>query len=336
MKASQNMKINDTEKEKETVVGEAVTRKKLFTLKRVLAGLQVEKKVRTYPLSGDNQHSVETISLPVVQHVTKVSSETPSDCADSFMTTKQNKIKIEVPRAPNIGSLFYFSNIFCIERQIFVVEERIDPDDVATSPLHENEDGRRELFFWSPSEYCLEVDCGETTDKIQLEDTTLTKFGGLDGNDTLLSSKDIIPRPSSEAVLSPVPEAFVDGEMEIKQEIEERNIEHPIVISSPPIPIDVKSPKKKKFLRNFFFGVRRDKVWALTNNKPQSSSLEDYPRDRIEQASKTKASFDESDSGTHQTKTEVCNTTENSTNSIDIEGNCDIARHEDVVEISLR
>ena len=327
------MKIND--EEKQIVVGEAaVPRKKLFTLKRVLQGLQSEKKVRTYPLNGDNQQPTESIPAPVVQHIPKVSSETPSDSPDSFITTKQSKIKIDVPRAPNIGSLFYYSNIFCIERQIFVVEERIDPDDVATSPLHENEDSRRELFFWSPSEYYLEVDCEETIDKVPLDDTTSTKFEGVDSNDTLLSSKDIIPGPSSsEAVITTVKEEFIDGDKQITQEIDQKNIEHPIVVSSFPIPIDVKNPKRKKFLRNFFFGVKRDKVWALTNKKPPS--LEDYPTDNIERASETKASFDESDSGTHQTKTEVCNTTEKSTNSIDIEGNCDMDRHEDVVDIPL-
>ena len=327
------MKINDNEKEKDIVVEEAVTRKKLFTLKRVLAGLQLEKKVRTYPLTSDNQHRVETISLPVFDHVPRVSSETPSDSPDSSIATKQSKIKMNIPRAQNIGSVFYFSNILCIERQIFVVEERIDPDDVATSPLHENEDGMGELFFWSPSEHLLVEDCEETIDRVQVDDGSSTKFEGVDGNDTLLSSKDVIPGPSSEAVIIHVPEEIADGDTEITQETDKRNIEHPIVISSPPIPIDVKSPRRKKFLRNFFFGAKRDKIWALITNKAPPEK--DYQRDRVEKASETKSSFDESDSGTHQTKNEVCNTTEKSTNSIDIEGNCDMDRHEDVVSVSL-
>lgn len=327
------MKINDNEKEKDIVVEEAVTRKKLFTLKRVLAGLQLEKKVRTYPLTSDNQHRVETISLPVIDHVPRVSSETPSDSPDSSIATKQSKIKMNIPRAQNIGSVFYFSNILCIERQIFVVEERIDPDDVATSPLHETEDGMGELFFWSPSEQLLVEDCEETIDRAQVDDGSSTKFEGVDGNDTLLSSKDVIPGPSSEAVIIHVPEEIADGDTEITQETDKRNIDHPIVISPPPIPIDVKSPRRKKFLRNFFFGAKRDKIWALITNKALPEK--DYPRDRVEKASETKSSFDESDSGTHQTKNEVCNTTEKSTNSIDIEGNCDMDRHEDVVSVSL-
>lgn len=326
------MKINDNEEEKDIVVEEAVTRKKLFTLKRVLAGLQLEKKARTYPLTGDNQHRVETISLPVFEHVPRVSSETPSDSPDSSIATKQRKIKMD-PRAQNNGSVLYFSNIFCIERQIFVVEERIDPDDVATSPLHENEDRMGELFFWSPSEHLVVEDCEEAIDRVQVDDGSSTKFEGVDGNDTLLSSKDVIPGPSSEAAILHVPEEIADGDTEIMQETDKRNIEHPIVISSLPVPIDVKSPKRKKFLRNFFFGAKRDKIWALITNKAPPE--QDYPRDRVEKASETKSSFDESDSGTHQTKNEVCNTTEKSTNSIDIEGNCDMDRHDDVVSVSL-
>jgi hypothetical protein len=327
------MKINDEEKEIDKVVGESVPHKKFFTLKRVLAGLQSDKRIRTYPLNGDNQHSVEMIPVPVVRHVPKVSSETHSDSPDSFITMKQSKIKIEVPKAPNISSMFYFSNIFCIEKQIFIVEERIDPDDVATSPLHENEDGRRELFYWSPSEHYLEENCEETIDKLQLDDTSSTKFEGVDDSNIHPSPIDIIPGPSTDALSSAITEEFVDGVIEIKQEVEQKNIEHPIVISTFPISIDIKSPKRKKFLRSLFCGVRRDKMWALTKKKP--SAVEDFPRDHIENGSQIKESLDESDSGTHQTRTEVCNTTEKSTNSIDIEGTCDIDRHEDVVDILL-
>lgn len=129
--------------------------RKSFNLKRIFGHSNLQKNKKEDIEVVDKQHvekvpptrsvPIENDSGPIVDSVDKTSNST--NCT----------INIEVPKQSHVAILFSFSNLFSLERKVVLIEEKIDPDDVATSPLHENDDGSREVFIWStPTESCFQ------------------------------------------------------------------------------------------------------------------------------------------------------------------------------------
>jgi hypothetical protein len=131
------------------------TSTKKFSLKRIFGHSNLQKNKKEDIEVVDKQN-LEKVSTPrtftidndltsAVESIVKPSAST--NCA----------IIIEVPKQSNAAILFSFSNLFSLERKVVLIEEKIDLDDVATSPLHDNEDGSREVYIWStPSESCFQ------------------------------------------------------------------------------------------------------------------------------------------------------------------------------------
>ena len=63
-------------------------------------------------------------------------------------------INVVVIKARHTPIFFSVVSMFTIDKKITIQEEKIDPDDVATSPLHEQTEGKSELFSWiTPTDY---------------------------------------------------------------------------------------------------------------------------------------------------------------------------------------
>lgn len=127
---------------------------KRFSLKRIFTHSNLQKNKKDVEVI--DKHSV--VKIPSVRYLLTANDLGPKDESfDKANTSASSSINIEVPKASHVAVLFSLSSLFSLERKVILVEEKIDPDDVATSPLHDSDDGSREVFFWSaPTENCLQ------------------------------------------------------------------------------------------------------------------------------------------------------------------------------------
>ena len=73
----------------------------------------------------------------------------PLDGTTSTDAPSDYSLDIEASRKHHTAAFFIFSNRFSLDRKIIMQDEKIDPDDVATSPLHESDLGRRGILSWT-------------------------------------------------------------------------------------------------------------------------------------------------------------------------------------------
>ena len=89
----------------------------------------------------------DAVSQPTIKEESQAKS---SEIQPISMDFSINIVVIKTRLTPVIFSVV---SIFNLDRKIIIQEERIDPDDVATSPLHDHVDGKNELFSWmTPSD----------------------------------------------------------------------------------------------------------------------------------------------------------------------------------------
>lgn len=137
-------------------------------------------------------------------------------CVNSSEVKVDYSINVVVTKARHTPIFFSVVSMFTSDRKVTIQEERIDPDDVATSPLHEQTEGKSELFSWiTPSDYFAqellpsEVVC---VNDVIIEDVTMkntcdiVQIASSDqraDSDKLSSDQDIY-RPHSSSIIDSI------------------------------------------------------------------------------------------------------------------------------------
>lgn len=137
--------MKDKSSDEEIVTTEAQISRKISALKYFFGSSNCEKIRKADSNSGCR----DTLEKVPIEKTLTTSDRFASEITDATAFSYNYSMNIEVPKQSQMGALFSFTNIFSLERKVIFVEETIDPDDVATSPLHETDDYRKELFLWS-------------------------------------------------------------------------------------------------------------------------------------------------------------------------------------------
>lgn len=137
--------MKDRTGDQDIVTTEAHNTRKKSVIKYFFGGINHDKTGRADVVLSSKQN----LEKATADNTSPSSDGLASDITDTAVLSCNYSMNIEVPKQSQIGALFSFTSIFSLERKVFIVEETIDPDDVATSPLHENDDYRKELFLWS-------------------------------------------------------------------------------------------------------------------------------------------------------------------------------------------
>jgi hypothetical protein len=267
----------------------ASSRKK-FNLKRIFGHSSLQKKrkedidvvdtqnldkdfsPRTFPKDNDLASTVEIVE--------KTSAST--NCA----------INIEVPKQSNVAILFSFSNLFSLERKVVLIEEKIDIDDVATSPLHDNDDVSREVYIWStPNESCFQeymstrpeydlTEAVETDNRSHIQ-LTMQSESTASENSTAGLTGEIVTRRCSDNAIECGEDKAQEGVQDSKLKCDNSDI----------CTKDSSSPPKKRSFRNMLLKISKNMKRLIDKGNPsaptlkivgEDSTFEDNQKNKVE------------------------------------------------------
>lgn len=261
--------------------------RKSFNLKRIFGHSNLQKNKKEDIEAIDKQ--IEKTSTPrniqvendVGPTVSVEKTSAPTNCA----------INIEVPKQSHVAILFSFSNLFSLERKVILTDEKIDPDDVATSPLHDNDDGSREVYSWStPTESCFQeflssrpeyefTEVVEADDKSPIPSITQNESVGIE-EDTAGLTGEIVTSRCSDTVIE-CNDKTHDGVQNSKLQCDVSDVST----------INNSSPLQKRSFRKLLSKISNNMKRIIDKSKPSvstakaisdDSSLEDGKKNKVD------------------------------------------------------